>query len=83
MKKALLSMLFVMAFSVGVQAQVFLMAEDDNRNGADPFSIDINVPIHFEEYDQYEDYVPLGGGLLTLTSLGLGYVLAKKRKQEK
>lgn len=76
-------MLFVMAFSIGAQAQVFLMNDDDNRNGADPSSIDINVPIHFEEYDQYEDYVPLGSGLLVLTSLGIGYALAKKRKQEK
>lgn len=83
MKKALLSMLFVVAFSTGLQAQVFVMSQDAGRTPSDPSNIEINVPIHFEEYDQYEDYVPLGGGLLTLTSLGLGYVLAKKRKQEK
>ena len=80
LKKALLSMLFVMAFSVGAQAQIFLMAEDDNRDEIDPSSIAIDVPIHFVEYDQY---TPLGSGLLVLTSLGLGYALAKKRKQEK
>ena len=83
MKKILLSMFFVLALAMGAQAQVFLMTKDEsNRADEEPSDISTIIPEHFVEYDQENDYVPLGSGIFALAGLGFGYLLAKKRKQD-
>ena len=83
MKKTILSMFFVLAFSLGTQAQIFLMTKDEsNRADEEPSDISTIIPEHFVEYDQENDYVPLGSGIFALAGLGFGYLLAKKRKQD-
>ena len=82
MKKFLLSLSFVLALSFSGQAQVFTLDEDNERSGASGSDINTIIPLHNVEYDQENDFVPLGGGVLALAGLGFGYLLVKKRKQD-
>lgn len=80
MKKIALSFLLAFAMVPSLQAQFFLIDQNDSdREEIDPEQ-SIIVPIHNVEYDQY---LPLGPGLLTLSGLGIGYLLVKNRKKDK
>lgn len=84
MKRLVLSLTLVFALAMAGQAQIFILSDEDNErigNG----ELTLNVPEHFVDYDQEEEteYVPLGSGLLALTGMGFGYLLAKKRKEDR
>ena len=85
MKKVVLSLVFVFAMVVSGQSQIFVMSEDGatGRDGTGVSGSEAIIPLHSVEYDQEVNYVPLGSGILALAGLGIGYALAKKRKQEK
>ena len=83
MKRLVLSLTFVLALSVTGRSQVFVLSDDGtDRNGTGSGDVNVIVPGHFVEYDQESDYVPLGGGLMALTGMGIGYLLSKKRKED-
>jgi hypothetical protein len=75
------ALLVMLLFAIGpVQAQVFIMDEDVEGNirvGGSKF--EVPVPYQGGDWDQY---LPLGDGIMLLTALGGAYLL-KKRKDEK
>ena len=80
--KKLLSLTFVMMLALSSQAQVFVLEEDGSDRVGNSSDINTIIPLHKVEYDQENDYVPLGSGALALAGLGIGYLLAKKRKND-
>ena len=82
--KKVLSLTFVMMLALAGQAQVFIFDEDGSNRAGNSSEINTIIPLHNVEYDQENEeiYVPLGSGVLALAGLGIGYALAKKRKQD-
>lgn len=80
--KKVLSLTFVMMLALAGQAQVFIFDEDGSNRAGNTSDINTIIPFHNVEYDQENDYIPLGSGVLALAGLGFGYLLAKKRKQD-
>ena len=78
MKRILLSILLTVALHLSMGAQVILLDVDENPHrstvqGEMPF-----IPILGVTYDQY---APIGDGLLLLCGLGGAYLLKNKRKK--
>ena len=74
--------MLLLALSFPVRAQVFIMEEDEgpDRNVLGNGALS-NVIVHSSPNDQ-TNFVPIGGGLLLLTSMG-GLYFLKKKKQSK
>ena len=68
----------VLLMSASADAQVFLLGEDNHREGID--NVGGFIPENGVEYDQGE-YVPTGGGVLLLVALGGTYLVGKRRKK--
>ena len=84
MKKILLVLAIVFTMCFGVKAQhgnsdaFFNNREIDNRTGEENASI-MGLP---SDHGLTGDaYAPLGSGLLILSALGGGYIVAKKKKK--
>ena len=82
--RILVAALFLALAVVPASAQVMLLDVEETREsdriGNDFDDVDLpKVPILDVTYDQY---APLGSGLVLLTALGGAYALAKKRKEE-
>ena len=84
MKKILLVLAIVFTMCFGVKAQhgksdaFFYNREIDNRTGGENASI-MSLP---SDHGLTSDaYAPLGSGLLILSALGGGYLIAKKKKK--
>lgn len=75
---AVIGLLLVMTSPV--QAQVFIMDEDVDGNIRLSES-EFTVPVPYQGTD-WDEYLPLGDGVLLLTALGGAYLL-RKRKDEK
>ena len=76
--------LFLAMAAVPASAQIMLLDVEETREsdrvGGGIEDVDLpKVPILDVTYDQY---APLGSGLVLLTALGGAYALAKKRKEE-
>ena len=80
--KKLLSLTFVMMLALSSQAQVFVLEDEGAQRAGNSSDINTIIPLHNVEYDQENDYVPLGSGVIALAGLGFGYLLVKKRKQD-
>ena len=78
--KKVLSLTFVMMLALSSQAQVFVLEGEGAQRAGNSSDINTIIPLHNVEYDQENDYVPLGSGVIALAGLGFGYLLAKKRK---
>ena len=65
-------------------AQVFMTNDDDNlrveQGDMDVFG---RIPDHGVEYDQANDFAPVGEGMLLLTALGGVYLLGKGRQKNR
>lgn len=72
--------LLLLAMSATTMAQVFVMDDSENssRSAMTEEEINLIVPQHGVNYDQY---LPLDGGLLLLAGLGGAYLLGKRRKE--
>lgn len=81
-KNTILVTLLLMATIMPMQAQVFMMDDDNNpdRNVLNGNGTYGNVIFHGSGADQ-ADFVPLGGGLLVMTALGSLYLVGKRKKQ--
>ena len=80
--KKVLSLTFVMMLALAGQAQVFVLEGEGAQRAGNSSDINTIIPLHNVEYDQENDYVPLGSGVIALAGLGFSYLLAKKRKQD-
>ena len=65
-------------------AQVFMTNDDDNLR-VEEGDMDVfgRIPYHGVDYDQANDYAPVGEGILLLSTLGGAYLLGKRKKQNK
>ena len=83
MKKVLLTIVAVLTMAITpAMAQIFLDDEYENvgRNRCNPpGEFHVMVPSENVNYDQY---VPVGEGLVLLTGLGVAYLLGKRKKNE-
>lgn len=81
LRRMAMSMLLLLTITFSAKGQVFIMGEDADRNGTDASDVNTIIPLHNVEYDQENEYAPLGGGVLVLAGLGLCYLLKKNRKE--
>ena len=87
MRKHVISAMAIVALMLGsfampkAQAQVFLTNEDYYTNGrASEEGEELpNIPFLDITYDQY---APLGGGVLLLTALGGAYLVGKRKSKK-
>lgn len=63
-------------------AQVFMTEDDDNLR-VEEGDMDVfgRIPYHGVDYDQANDYAPVGDGILLLGVLGGAYLLGKRKKE--
>ena len=80
MKKTFAILTLTLALAMTAQAQIFIEEGDMNQNRAPIEDLGV-IPIHGTNIDQ-ANYVPLGGGIMFLSSLG-GLYLLKRKKQSK
>ena len=80
-RRGIVTLAALLAMTFTSQAQVFIMDGEADRAGTGESGVNTIIPIHNVEYDQENDFVPLGGGVLAFTGLGLCYLLRKNRKE--
>ena len=78
MKKTFAILTLALALTMTAQAQIFIEEGDANvnRSTTEDFGV---IPFHGATIDQ-ADYVPMGGGMLIMTALGVCYLMNKKNK---
>ena len=71
----------MMMVTTSAKAQVFIDDDDvnANRNGSSSPALGVFVPEQDVDYDQY---TPVGGGLLLLTGMAGAYLMGKRKKEE-
>ncbi len=81
MKKLIVIIAALMLATAPAMAQVFIMDEDEYNNGrvSDPAAFGVMVPEQDVTYDQY---LPLGEGIVVLAGLAGAYLLGKRRKED-
>ncbi|MBR4561310.1 MAG: hypothetical protein IKO23_05280 [Bacteroidales bacterium] len=73
----------ILLLAGAAQAQVFTMTEEENdRAAGDMDAVLGRIPYHGVDYDQANDFAPVGEGMLLLTALGGCYLLGKRKKEE-
>lgn len=80
MKKLIAIIAALMLATAPAMAQVFIMDEDEYNNGrvSDPAAFGVMVPEQDVTYDQY---LPLGEGIVVLAGLAGAYLLGKRKKE--
>lgn len=77
----ILTTLLLLMASVA-NAQVFTTDEEVNNRAAGDMEVLGRIPYHSVDYDQANDFAPVGEGILLLTALGGCYLLGKRKKEE-
>ncbi len=79
MKKLIMTIAIATLMAVPATAQVFLDDEDLNNRATNPDGFGVMVP---EQNVTYDQYVPVGEGILLLAGLAGAYLVGKRRKEE-
>ena len=81
MKKLIMTIAIATMLAVPAMAQVFLDDETstNNRNMVDASEIGVMVPSQNVDYDQF---TPVGEGLLVLAGLAGAYLIGKRKKED-
>ena len=83
MRKSLMLLVTMLLMAVPMRSQVFLTQEDlDSERMGQWEDIGLIIPIHEQDFDQAEPWVPVGSGIAVLAALGGAYLLGKKRREE-
>ena len=83
MRKSLMLLVTMLLMAVPMRSQVFLTQEDlDSERQGPREDIGLIIPIHEQDFDQAEPWVPVGSGIAVLAALGGAYLLGKKRREE-
>ena len=83
MRKSIILLVTMLLMALPMRSQVFLTQEDlDSERDGQWEDIGLIIPIHMQDFDQAEPYVPVGSGIALLAALGGAYLLGKKRKEE-
>ncbi len=78
MKKILFAIAFVMMMAVGANAQSDSFFKSNDGGYRDEITLDTGMPAaHGMDIE-----APLGSGLLILTAMGAGYVIARRKREE-
>lgn len=81
MKRILAALAILMMVTLPVQAQVFVLSEEDQNRASGELSDYPFIPAN-GGYSNDQGYVPVGGGAALLAGFGAAYLLAKRKKQE-
>jgi hypothetical protein len=82
MRKSCILLVVMLLMALPMRSQVFLTQEDlDSERMGQWEDIGLIIPIHEQDFDQAEEYVPVGSGLAVLAMLGGAYLLGKKNKK--
>ena len=78
----LFAMTALLALSLPVEAQIFLM-EDEMEHSLRASYSEFEVPVPYQggDGDQYF-YAPIGSGMMLLAGMGAAYLLGKKKRKE-
>lgn len=83
MKKRILTIVAALMMAITpAMAQVFITDEEaweHVRSEVDKPTLNVIIPLQDVEYDQY---LPLGDGLLVLAGMGAAYLLGKRKKEQ-
>ena len=83
MRKSIILLVTMLLMAVPMRSQVFLTQEDlDSERQGQWEDIGLIIPIHEQDFDQAEPWVPVGSGIAVLAALGGAYLLGKKRREE-
>ena len=82
MKKIMTIMAAMLLMAGTAKAQVFILENDkaNQREGSTAEEINLIIPLQGVDYDQY---TPLGSGVLLLAGLGAAYTAAKGKGKRK
>ena len=82
MRKAIIMLVTMLFVAMPLRSQVFLTQEDlDSEREGQWEDIGLIIPIHEQDFDQAEEYAPLGGGIALLAALGGAYLTGRRRKE--
>ena len=82
MKKLIMTIAIATLMAVPAMAQIFLDDEDLNNRGNGASTIEglgVMVP---EQNVTYDQYVPVGEGILLLAGLASAYLVGKRKKED-
>ncbi len=80
MKKLILAITTILTLaSAPAMAQIFLDDEDLNNRATNPDGFGVMVP---EQNVTYDQYVPVGEGILLLAGLAGAYLVGKRKKED-
>lgn len=80
MKKLILAITTILTLaSAPATAQIFLDDEDLNNRATNPDVFGVMVP---EQNVTYDQYVPVGEGILLLAGLAGAYLVGKRKKED-
>ena len=83
MRKSYILLVVMLLMALPMRSQVFLTQEDlDNERQGQWEDIGLIIPIHEQDFDQAEEFTPMGSGIALLAALGGAYLLGKKRKEQ-
>lgn len=83
MKKVFGIIAITLMMALPSQAQIFYTQEDLDTLRIEQWEdAGLIVPIHLQDFDQSELYLPIGDGAFVLAALGGAYLLGRKRKKE-
>ena len=80
MKKLIMTIAIATMLAVPAMAQVFL--DDDAAHGDRLGSNGASYPYVPEQNVNYDQYTPVGGGVLLLAGLAGAYLVGKRRREE-
>ena len=81
MRKSFMLLVTMLFMAMPMRSQVFLTQEDlDSERDGQWEDIGLIIPIHEQDFDQAENFAPMGSGIALLAALGGAYLLGKKRK---
>ena len=79
MKKLIMTIAIATMMAAPAMAQIFLDDEDLNNRADGASSLGVMVP---EQNVTYDQYVPVGEGILLLAGLAGAYLVGKRKKEE-
>lgn len=81
MKKILTTLAIVMMMVLPMQAQVFVLSDEEQNRASGELSDYPFIPAN-GGYNNDQGYVPVGSGAALLVSFGAAYLLAKRKRQD-
>ena len=83
MRKPFILLVTILLMALPMHSQVFLTQDDLNSERDGQWEdVGLIIPIHEQDFDQAEDYLPLGNGIVVLAALGGAYLLGKRKEKK-